>query len=149
MPKLADSLLAEGRREAVVAEMAQLIDDYVDNLKGLKGMALRTAFNMLKGNDSKAVHGAMEKMMPDFVAGLEPLYADFLKSKGKDFGTHMQAHPQQALGALIGVTDARVERSSNAALKSVYKKVRGTLESELKGVLPSLAAVIQKNLSKK
>ncbi len=146
MPKLADSLLAEGRREAVIAEMAELIDNYVDDLKGLKGMALRTAFNMLKGNDATAVHGAMAKMMPDFVAGLEPLYADFQKKKGKDFAAHMMAHPHEALGALIGVTDARVGRSSNATLKSVYKKIRGTIESELKGVLPSLAAVIQKNL---
>lgn len=148
MPKLADSLLAEGRREAVIAELAQLIDDYVDQLKGLKGMALRTAFNMLKGNDSTAVHGAMAKMMPDFVAGLEPLYQDFLKQKGKDFAAHMKAHPHEALGALIGVTDARVARSSNATLKSVYKKIRSTIESELQGVLPSLGAVIQKNLTR-
>jgi hypothetical protein len=146
MPKLADSLLADGRREAVVAELARLIDDYVEGLKGLKGMALRTSFNMLKGNDTRAVHGAMERMMPDFVRGLEPLYQDFLKQKGTDFAAFMTAHPHEALGALIGVTDARVERSSNAALKSVYGKIRGAIEAELKGVLPALAAVIDKHL---
>jgi hypothetical protein len=146
MPRLADSLLAEGRREAVVTELATLIDNYVEALKGLKGMALRTAFNMLKGNDPHAVHGAMGKLMPDFLNGLEPLYQDFLKNKGKDFGAFMNAHPREALGALIGVTDARVERSSNGTLKSVYKKVRGTIESELKGVLPALSAVIAKHL---
>ena len=148
MPKQTDSLLADNRREAVTAELAKLIDDYVDALKGLKGMALRTAFNMLKGNDPTAVHGAMAKMMPDFVAGLDPLYQDFLQKKGKDFAAHMNAHPHEALGALIGVTDARVARSTNNTLKSVYKKVRGTIESELKGVLPSLAAVIGKHLKK-
>ena len=147
MPKLADSLLAEGRREAVVAECAALIDDYVDKLKGLKGMALRTVFHMLKGNDPNAVHGAMARLIPDFVRGLEPLYKEFLAAKAKDFGEFMRAHPHESMEALIGVTDARVAASKNATLRSAYPRVRGTIEAELKGVVPSLSKVIAKHLA--
>jgi hypothetical protein len=165
MDTLADSLLADGRREAVVADCADLIEAHVAKLKGLKGMALRTAFTMLRGGEANAVHNAVATLVPDFVHSFEPLYQAFAKSgkqagkpggkpggkaAGKSsergFSAFLQAHREEAVAAMLGVTDARFARSKNATLKTVYPKVRGTVESELDGVLPALADMLEKHL---
>lgn len=146
MPTLADSLLVDGRRERVVTDCAQMIEDHVAALKGFKGLSLKTVFAMLKGNDAHAVHGAMGRLIPDFVHSLEPLHVEFLASEQADFGLYITEHREIALAALIAVTDARIARSKNGTLRAAYSRVRGSIESELRGVIPSLGAVLGRHL---
>jgi hypothetical protein len=147
MNKLADSLLADGRRNAVIADCADLIDTHVKRLRGIKGIALRSAFTMLRGGEPNAVHNAVANLIPEFVHAFEPLYRDFRKGTTGGFGDYLRLQRPRAVEAMLSVTDARFARSQNAALKRVYPKVRGTVEKELDGILPELAGVLERHIA--
>lgn len=150
MPTLADILLIEGRREAIAAECGKMIDDHVDQIKGLRGMGLRTAMSMLKAGrpaDGAASNGAMGRLLPEFVNALEPFFQDFQSKGGQDFGAYLISCGPSVNTALIGAIDGRVERSPNATLKSMYPKFRGSIEAEMAGITPKIAAVIAKHVT--
>jgi hypothetical protein len=147
MDKLADSLLADGRRDAVVADCADLIEAHVKRLRGIKGVALRSAFTMLRGGEPNAVHNAVANLIPEFVYAFEPLYREFRKGTTGRFGDYLKSQQTRAVEAMLTVTDARFARSRNATLKMVYPKVRGTVEKELDGILPELAEVLERHIA--
>lgn len=147
MPTLADSLLAEPRAEALATECSRMIDEHVEQIKGLRGMGLRTAMGMLKAGRPDAGSGAMGRLLPDFVKALEPYYQEFLGASGKDFGAFLVSKGDTINAALLGAIDARVERSPNATLKSMYPKFRSAIEAEMAGITPKIAAIIARHVT--
>ncbi len=147
MDKLADSLLSDGRRDVVIVDCADLIEAHVKQLRGLKGIALRSAFAMLRGGEANAVHNAVAGLIPEFVHAFEPLYRDFQNGNvDGGFGDYLKSQRRRSVDAMLGVTDARFAKTKNSTLKAVYPKVRGTIESELNAVLPGLAELLERHL---
>lgn len=50
------------------------------------------------------------------------------------------------MDALLGVTDARAGRVHNAAIKSVYARLRGGAENEVGAALPDFARLLARYL---
>jgi hypothetical protein len=147
MPTLADILLTESRAQAISTECGKMIDNHVDSIKGLRGMGIRTAFSMLKAGRPEGNSGPMNRLLPDFVTALEPYYQTFLTGGGGDFGAFLTARGPEVNKALIGAIDSRVGRSTNPTLKSMYPKFRDSIESEMSGVTPKIAAIIAKHIA--
>lgn len=149
---LADSLLSPEHKDAVITDLAKTLETHVNQMKGLKGIGLRTTLSMLKSGRADAVPGAMSRLMPGFISALDPMYQQHLSAQAKvgkptPFSVYLLAHRQEAANLMIGVADRRVEASSNSMLQSGYGRFRDTIASELVNALPALAAVIDKHLA--
>ena len=146
MPRLAELLWAAPKREALVTDCAQLIERHVAGRKGLKGIGLKTSFALLKSLRPNAVARAVQVLLPEFAEALDPLYQESTRAGRRDFSRFLQQESERAAAALLSVTDARVQRSSNTTLKSVYARMRGSAESEVLAVLPALADLLQSRM---
>jgi hypothetical protein len=82
-----------------------------------------------------AVHRKLPDAIPRTIARLLP---DLAAALG-------QGQPL-TVATLMGIADARVERSSHAAVKSFYATFRGTAEREAEDIVPKLAGVLAKHL---
>lgn len=143
MPRLADVLWTPAKREPLVADCAELIEAHVASRRGLKGLGLKTGFALLKSLKPDALSRALHALLPEFAAALDPLYQQFRGGAARaDFSAFLQARADDAVAALLSVTDARVQRSPNAALKSLYVRLRTGADEELHAVLPKLAEVL-------
>lgn len=152
-PSLADILLgpAPGHAalpedHALVVDCVRLVERHVAGRDGLRGVALKTGLGMARAARPQILPHAMQRLLPEFAAALEPLYRRFRDDDGRDFAAFLTRHEDTAVTALLAVADGRVAASPNAAIKAVYARLRGGAEAEVAAVLPALAGVFAARL---
>ena len=149
MPALADIVLTAQNKDALVADCVHLTEGRIAARGGLRGIAMKTSLSLLKAARPDILPRAMQALLPDFVGALDPLYQDFVAAPApgpQDFASFLQRRSDAAVGALLQVTDDRAARVQNAAVKSVYARLRGGAESEVGAALPDFARLLSNYL---
>ncbi|WP_197319528.1 hypothetical protein [Saccharomonospora sp. NB11] len=141
---LKEILLDSSRRPTVVADLQTLIDEEVAAKSGVSGTVIKTGYAAVKKIKPGIIGAAVESLLDEFVAALEPIYADFKASGASDFGTYLPTRPDAA-DALLSVTDARAEKSDRDSIKKVYGKLRPKGKENVEEALPRLGKLIDKH----
>ena len=128
MTTLADVLQAPTQREALVADLVALVERHVERRSGLRGVTLRAGLAAFHRLQPDAIARAIERLLPELAVAL---------ADGRPV----------TIATLMAVADARVARSSNPAVRSLYAKFRGVAEREAGDVVPELARVLAKHLA--
>jgi hypothetical protein len=148
MNPLSQTLLADDdRREKLIGDCVRLVEERVASRGPIRRIALSAGIGLLNAIKPNALHRAVGKLLPDFADALEPLYGRFGRSDHADFSPFLRAHSEEATAALLAVTDRRVGASANAGLRSMYARLRGTAEGEVRDALPGLATILSDHLS--
>ena len=142
MKGLADILLASQHKKAVIADCVELIESHIASRSGLKGMALKTGLSMLKRAKPEILERATARLLPEFIAALEPIYQEFQRSRQPDFEAFMQKHAQRTTDALIEIADQRANQSDSATVKSTYNRMRGDAQREVLAAIPAFSRLI-------
>lgn len=146
MTTLADILLAPERRDALITNIASWIERYVHESHGLRGMALKAGLSAAKAARHDAVERAVTRLLPEFANALEPFHQRFLATGERNFADYLRRHAKEASAEMMAVTDVRIAASPNRTLHAGYKRLRGTLASELEKLLPDIARMIGRQL---
>ncbi|PRX47776.1 hypothetical protein B0I33_105358 [Prauserella shujinwangii] len=142
---LKEILLDSSRRPAVVTDLQTLIDEEVDGKSGVSGTVIKTGYSAVKKIKPGIIGSAVDSLLDDFAAALEPIYADFKASGSADFGSYLPTRADEASDALLSVTDARAEKSSRDSIKKVYSKLRPKGKENVEEALPRLGKLIDKH----
>lgn len=146
MTTLADILLAPPRREALAADLVALVERHVAGRAGLGGVALRAGLGLVNRALPDAVPRAVDRLLPDLVAALEPLRARPDAAGGPGFARVVRREHARIAAALAKVADARAARSRNVALKALYARIRDMAVREGEALIPALADVLARHL---
>ena len=146
MPTLKDILLVPGNRPKVVADCTSLVQEEVDSKGGLSGLAIKAAYAVVKAVKPGFISEALDHMLDDFVARLEPFWAD-AQAKNEPVGALMNARAGQVADALLAISDERATRSKNPNLKKAYEKLRPTGKKHVEQAVPRVGRLIQKYAS--
>lgn len=141
---LQDVLLTPDNRPKVVADCQTLIDQEVSDKSGISGTAIKLAYKTVTAFASGIVHDAVDTLLPEFVAKLEPFYADFKNEGAAEFGDYLAKRGGEVSEALLSVTDERAANSERAPIKKAYNTVRPSGVKNVEAALPRLGALIQK-----
>lgn len=144
---LSETLLADDRRSAVVADLGAVVEAEVKDKKGISGAAIKTGFAAARKVSPGLTDRALNRMLPDFAVALDPFWADFTAGGGggADFGSYLSGRKAEVSTALLAVTDKRVEGSSREAIKKAYRGMRGKAEENVQAALPRLGAAVQRH----
>lgn len=145
MPTLAERLTAPDHRPAVVSDLVALVDSEVGRKGGLSGIAIKTTYGLVKAIKPRFIHEAIDGLLDDCVARLEPIYDACVKDGG-DFTSRFSARAPQVADALLAVTDERAERTSHGVAKKGYAKLRPTAKRNVEEAVPALGDLIAKHL---
>jgi len=145
MAKL-DALLEDSRRQALIADVVALVERHAEQRKGLRGVTLRAGLAWVHRRLPDAIPRTVTRLLPDLVAALGPLHEQSAARDGKDFAAFLKRDRTLVAETLLGIADARVERSTNAALKAFYARFRSTAEHEAEEIVPGLADVLARHL---
>jgi len=88
-PPLDQILLAPDVQPHVVADCLTLIDQEVSGKSGISGAAVKLAYKTAKTFAKGYLQSTVENLLPDFVAALEPYWADFAASGAAGFGDYL------------------------------------------------------------
>lgn len=139
---LSQALTDEAKKPTIIADCLQLIDDEVKDKKGLGGAAIKTGYKVVKGIKPGFVKSVVEGLLPEFAEGLDPIHAE-AKTQGKDVTAHFEQNRGRVADALLAITDAKAEKSTNGLVKSTYKRLRGSAKKNVEAAVPRLAKLIE------
>ena len=143
MGTLRDIVSDESKRQQVVAEAIQLVDAEVGDKGGLSGMAIKTAYAMVKGLAPGMMNKLMNGLLDPFLGALEPFY-DEAKQKGADVKAHLVSRQTDVANALLAITDARAASAGQGTLKKGYEKLRPTAQKHTEQAVPRLGDFVKK-----
>lgn len=143
MTTLSEALTAPQTKPAVVADLSGLIESQVGELRGLSGIAIKTAFAGAKRQDPQVVTKAANAYVGELGNVLQPLWDKFQASGGNDFGAFLVANRAEAESAIVTAVDAGAPKSGQAA--AMYQRFKPQVVKLLGGALPELGAIIQKH----
>lgn len=140
------SLLDSGRRGEVVDDLQAFVDAEVSGKGGISGGLIKTGYAAVKKVKPGFVGHAIDRMLPDFVAALEPHWASYQEQPNPGgFGAYLAARPQHVADALLAVTDKRAQASSRGSVTSVYNRLRPKAQDNVIEALPKLGALVERH----
>lgn len=148
MKSLTDILLAPQRKDAAIADLAQLLEGALANRGGISGMAIKTGVSMLKAAKPDVLQRGAARMLPQFATALQPLFERFQSSGGGDFSAFLKQHSAEATKVLATAADQLMATSQNATAKSLYEKFRGGAEKDIAAMVPKVGQLIQQYTAK-
>ena len=147
MATLDQILLADDVRPDVVVDCLTLINQEVSGKSGISGAAVKLAYKTAKTFAKGYLQHTVETLLPDFVAALEPYWADFTASGASGFGDYLAKRSDEVSEAMLSVTDARAKMSSRPVIIRAYGTVRGGAAKHITAALPAVGALVGKYAS--
>jgi hypothetical protein len=139
---LSNGLLDPAKKEMVVNDCCNMIEEQLATKSGISGMAIKAAFAALKGIKPGYINGAVEQLLPSCLTAIDPIWSEGML-QGDPVG-HMVASSSVTADALLSVTDERVKQSSRQIVKGTYEKLRGSAKKHVEEAVPDFAKVIEK-----
>ncbi len=141
---LQEILLAPDTEPQVTTDCYTLIEQELADKSGVSGAAVKLAFKTVNTFMPGHVYHMVGKLLPDFVAGLEPYWADFRASGGSEFGDYLAKRGDEVAPALLAVTDAKAAESGRPTVIRAYGTVRGHAEKHVQAALPRVGDLVMK-----
>jgi hypothetical protein len=141
---LSEQMKPAAKRSALVDDALQVLDAEVNDKSGLSGVAVKTAFKLVKGVQPGFLRRVVEALLDDFLVKTDPLYQEALAA-GLPPGGLLEKERAKLATALLGVTDARVERADSEMVKKTYQKLRPTAQKHVEAAAPRLAGLLNRH----
>jgi hypothetical protein len=132
------------RRQDVVRDCCDLIDQEVKDKSGLSGMAIKAGYAVVNGVKPTFVRDTVDHLLDQFADRLDPIYQE-AKTDGKPVAAHFIANKSRVADALLAITDERAKRSKMQAAVKTYEKLRGSAKTNVEAAMPRLGALIAKH----
>jgi hypothetical protein len=142
---LQELLLDPSRRPQVVTDCQGLLDSEVESKSGFSSIPVKGAYGMVKAVRPGIIHDAVDDLLDQLVARLEPFYADYRSAGGAgSLPDYLAGRGDEISDALLTITDARAERSHRATIKKAYGKLRPQGKKHVQEALPGVGKIIEK-----
>ncbi len=139
---LSEGLNDPNKAASIVADCVKLMDEHVAGKGGLGGLGLKAAYGTVKGVRPGYIDGAIDRLLPQALDALDPIWSEGVQT-GDPVG-YLSQNRSRTADALLGITDARIEKTSNGIVRGAYSKLRGSAKSDVEEAVPGLAKIIDK-----
>lgn len=146
MGSLVEVIKVDAKRRQVVDDCVVLIDAEVDSKSGFSGAGIKLGYKTVKGLKPGFIGMAMNHMLEDFAFKIDPFWLD-CQAQGKEARGFFGGKKVEIANALLGITDARAQRSSHKVLVGTYQKLRPMAIDHVGAAIPRLADLITKHAS--
>jgi hypothetical protein len=145
MATLRELLGGPETRPAVIDDSLRVLDQEVADKGGLGGVAVKTAYKLVKGISPGFLRQVVDHLLDDFLDGLDPIYQEAVSS-GASPRQHLQQNPGRVADALLSITDRRAQNAKNKAIKKTYDKLRGQAKKHVEAAVPRLGELFERHV---
>lgn len=144
MATLVELLGSGDKRARVIDDSLHVLDAEVDDKSGLSGIAIKTAYKIVKGISPGFLRQVVDHLLDDFLKALDPLYQEAV-AKNVAPRAHLQSNPGRVADALLAITDGRARGAKNQLVKGTYEKLRGQAKKHVEAAVPRLGELFDKH----
>ena len=137
--RFSDIVKDKSVKAGIVADCTKLIDEQVTAKGGLSGLALKTAYRVVKGIGPQYIPGAVGRLLPEVFDALDPMWNEGLQAG--DPVEHLIQNRSRTADMLLSVTDNRIKRS-DGVIRSSYNKLRKSVKGDVEDAIPGFAKII-------
>ena len=137
---LSDKISDQDIQANLVADCAKLVDEQVAAKGGISGLALKAAYGVVKGVEPSYISGAIQRLLPEALAALDPMWDEGIQSG--DPVQHLIQNRSRTADMLLNVTDVKIERARNGAVRASYNKLRKSVKNDVEEAVPGLAKIL-------
>ena len=146
MATLRELLGSGDKRSSLIEDSLGVLDAEVNDKSGISGIAIRTAYKLVKGVSPGFLRQVVDHLMDDFLEALDPLYQEAV-TKNLPPRQHMQSNAGRVADALLSITDGRARNAKNQMVKGAYEKLRGSAKKHVEAAVPRLGELFQRHAS--
>ncbi len=132
------------RRQAMIDDGVQQVDDEVAALSGLKGRAIASGYAAVTKVKPQFIRENITRMLPRVAPALDQHVAE-ADAAGVDVSTHFSNHSNAIADDLLAVTDTRAGEANNALAVKVYNKLRPSAKDRVINAIPQVAAFVERH----
>jgi hypothetical protein len=136
---LIEILKDKSAKASIIEDCTGLIDQQVAAKGGMSGLALKTAYKVVKGVGPTYIPGAVGRLLPEMFRALDPMWTAGLQAG--DPVAYLTQNCSTTADTILSVTDTRIQNSSGV-VKSSYNKLRKSVKSDVEAAVPELAKII-------
>lgn len=144
MASLEQALTDEGKKQQVIHDCVEIVDQEVADKRGMGGMAIKAGYKAVKGIKPGFITNVVTDLLPEFARALDPLYRE-AKEQEQPVAAHLVKHKGRAAEALLAITDGKAERSNRGIVKNTYKRLRPSAKDNVEAAMPRLGQLIEKH----
>lgn len=141
MAHLSVYLMEPEARPRVIADACDLIDAEVSRASGFSGVAVRSAYRVVRGIRPGMVPSAVDGLLAPFADQLDPFYQEHVAT-GEPLVEVLATQRTSMADALLSITDDRADRTGNRTLRAAYLRVRGAARQHVEAAAPGIAQLI-------
>lgn len=138
--KLSDDLLDPSKKNMVVADCTKLMDEQVASMQGVSGLAFKAGYTAVKGFAPNYCSEAIASLLPQSLTAIDPIWSEGIQAGNPV--EHLTQNTSRTADAILSITDAKIEKSNNKALRGVYEKLRSSAKKHVEEAVPGLAKII-------
>ena len=142
---LKDHLTKPGMREQVIKDASKVLDAEVSDKSGFSGVAVKAGFKVVRGLQPDFVPKAIDALLDDFVAQIEPFYNDWKAGGRGTLKEHFVANGPAVAHALLQITDARAAKNPHKTLVKTYEKLRPKAKEHVVAAMPRVGLLIERH----
>lgn len=147
MPTLAEQITQAPKRKTVVADLARVVEEEVNDKSGISGFAIKGAYGLVKAVKPGFIQEVIDGMLDDWSTRLEPLYAECVAAGGS-VAAQFKKRSSQVADALLSITDDRAKKTTHQTAKKAYEKLRPTAKRNVEEAVPRLSTLLEKHTAK-
>lgn len=144
MASLKEQLASAGKRQAVIDDAQNVLDQEVADKSGLTGIAIKGAYKLVQGIRPGFVRQVIDGLLDEFLDALDPVYQEAANNK-RPAGAYLLEQKSRVADALLAVTDAKAARTDSSVIKGAYDKLRSMAKKQVEAAAPRLATLIDKH----
>jgi len=144
MASLIDIAKDPTKRRAIVDDAVRLLNEEVNDKRGLSGKAVKLAFRAVKGVSPGMIPMSIDALLDDFCMAMQPIWEE-CQASGQTARAYFQTRSHDVANALLSITDERAQRSTQRVLKSTYSKLRGQAVKHITEAMPRLGDLIERH----
>jgi len=145
MSTLTEALSDPTKREKVIDDCVNLVDEEVQRKKGISGAVIKTGYKAVKGIKPGFIRKVVGDLLEPWSKALDPIWAEAVATGAPR--SHFDKNRDRVADALLQVTDDKAKSSKNKVVGSTYSKLRPTAKKHVEEAVPGLAGVLEKNLT--
>ena len=135
------------RRPLVIKDCAALVDSEVKSKSGLSGVAVKTAYSVVKAIKPGFIEAAIDGLLDEWAEELQQFcqrHQD--EGSSEPLERYLEARAADVAEGLLSVTDRRADRSNAKAAVKAYHKLRPKGKAHVQMAVPGLGRLLDKHL---
>ncbi len=144
MATLRELLGSGDKRGRLIEDALHVLDAEVEDKSGFSGLAIKTAYKVVKGVSPGFLRQVVDHLLDDFLEALDPLYQEAL-AKNVAPQQHLTSNSGRVADALLSITDARARNAKNQVVKGAYEKLRGQAKKHVEAAVPRLGELFDRH----